>query len=224
MQSIMENLCRCFGSTPVSADIHEALSDPSQRRPTSAATASTPDMKKRMRSLKLQNTEWDALFNDSCNRSSNRSPPSDRKRKRPSDIFRSKKSPSKQVNPLSRFLSNHPALANSLCFATPVRDENEDDNSVVSDTNTLNTAQDTVTSTLYYEQTKLAGLKQKNPPMPLFNHYQVNQDIRQIVKTGSHSSHKMKEWLQAPALTPVSSGSTNESPSQPSSSNKYSYD
>jgi len=114
------------------------------------------------------------------------------------DIFRSKQGPTTNSNPLSRFLSNNPAIGNALCFANPIRDSADDGclcdaGSVVSESNTLNTAEDTITSTLYYEKTKLAGLKQKNPPVPLFNCFSVEpeDDIRQIVMTHSHSSVKL---------------------------------
>ena len=118
------------------------------------------------------------------------------------DIFRTKKLPDKSQpanlpNPLSRFLSSHPVIAHSLCFATPVKDSNDTDcndddpkdgaSTVVSDTNSLNnsTADDTMTSTVYYETTKLAGLLQKSPPMPLFNNYclQERDDINDILQT-----------------------------------------
>jgi len=120
------------------------------------------------------------------------------KRKRASsrdDIFRSKQGPQVNSNPFSKFLCNNPAIGAALCFATPIRDSADlcDAGSVVSDTNTLNTAEDTITSTLYYEKTKLAGLKQKNPPVPLFNCFAVEpkDDIHHIVLTHSHSSVKL---------------------------------
>lgn len=117
------------------------------------------------------------------------------------DIFRTKKLPDKSQpatppNPLSRFLSSHPVIAHSLCFATPIKDSNDTDcnddvkdgtSTVVSDTNSLNnsTADDTMTSTVYYETTKLAGLFQKSPPMPLFNNYCLRErdDINDILQT-----------------------------------------
>lgn len=132
------------------------------------------------------------------------------------DIFRSKKTPTLDakrlpsnggpcqpgsVNPISRFLTNHPALANSLCFATPVRDSDEeeeepatvpfDNHSVMSEG-----CDETITSTLYYETTKLASLRpERNPPMPLFTDYSVDRgdDIRNIVAMDTHSSSKRKD-------------------------------
>lgn len=134
------------------------------------------------------------------------------------DIFRSKRDapssnspigpPPTSINPfLSRFLTSSPPVCMaSLCFATPVRGDSslvEDDDdevvdnhhrndaaSVVSDSNTLNTAEDTITSTLYYETTKLAGFKPTNPPMALYNSHAVGtqDDIHQIVRSRSHQS------------------------------------
>jgi hypothetical protein len=143
-------------------------------------------------------------------RSSNGNGNSKHQRKRPrsrDDIFRSKREPPPNTNALSRFLTNHPAIMNSLCFATPIHGDDSFNQmdcaaSVVSDSNTLNTAEDTITSTLYYETTKLAGLKQKNPPMPLFNSHAVEakDDIHTIVATRSHSSFRLSSSSNNDAL------------------------
>jgi hypothetical protein len=132
------------------------------------------------------------------------------------DIFRSKKSPTLDakcnpspggpcqpgsVNPISRFLTNHPALANSLCFATPVRDSEEEDEepaTVPFDNHSVMSegCDETITSTLYYETTKLASLRpERSPPMPLFTDYSVDRgdDIRKIVAMDTHSSAKRKD-------------------------------
>jgi len=135
------------------------------------------------------------------------------KRKRPicsrDDIFRSRKvGPSVRrsgcageancMNPISKFLSNHKGFANALCFATPVRDEDEmeeefkddnlDNNSIASDANTLNTCED---SMLMLDH-KLAQMSQNQPPMPLFHDFKVNQNepegLRRIVDSDTHSS------------------------------------
>ena len=292
MQSFLDSLCRCFGEPVIHAN-HEddhivaSYSGHRRQRPTSSQPApTTPDAKRRTKTMKLQEEQWDALFD--CNavgstavpckgRGTNRNndllegnpastsgvgkppaipsredltveqaqavakaklavggspqhqqtPPHQTKRKRasPEDIFRSRKNTSPVNNgsgssnsyrpkdPFSTFLSNNPVLANSLCFATPVRDPADDEepdihesNSFVSDTNTLNTAEDTITSTLYYEQVKLAGLKQKNPPMPLFGAYEVkpSDDIRKVATCESYSSAMMKDWvLQNPEMLKV---------------------
>ena len=127
-------------------------------------------------------------------------PRSKRKRSRSSrdDIFRSKKTQSfprqnSQQHPLSRFLTGNAVLANSLCFATPVTDSQSREPAEFSLASDTVTQEDTVTSTVYYERTKLAGLKQKNPPMPLFDSYQVNDgaEIHRIVATHSHSSQRV---------------------------------
>jgi hypothetical protein len=141
-----------------------------------------------------------------------------RKRSRSKDdIFRSKKTPTLDakrlpsqggpcqpgsVNPISRFLTNHPALANSLCFATPVRDSQEEDDeepaTVPFDNHSVMSegCDETITSTLYYETTKLASLRpERSPPMPLFTDYSVDRgdDIRKIVAMDTHSSAKRKD-------------------------------
>jgi hypothetical protein len=105
------------------------------------------------------------------------------KRKRPADIFRTKpRTPSRSgsvganaTNSFSRFLSRNPALASTLCFASPVHSNAEPEvvpldevTSVVSDSHTLHTQDDTIASTVYYEEVKLAGMQQHSPLMPLF--------------------------------------------------------
>jgi len=162
------------------------------------------------------------------------------------------------TSPLSRFLCKHPAIINSLCFANPVTDtDNRGDNynsecvaaggwedsqysrnaynkadslSVISDTDTLNTAgNDTMTSTLYYEATKLAGLVQINPPMPLFNHFCVDGDdqIQNIVRSKSHSSVKMREFLNTQpvvdSLQGLKLGDHKEGASRPTSQHQHTY-
>ena len=155
------------------------------------------------------------------------------KRKRPTssrdDIFRSRKAGSTTtkgrtaceaadgscMNPISKFLSNHQGFASALCFATPVRDEDEpeddykddqhhpnggannnDNNSLASDANTLNTCED---SMLLLDH-KLAAMSKNQPPMPLFHDFKVNQNepegLRRIVdaETHSSSSNLMRAW------------------------------
>ena len=100
-------------------------------------------------------------------------------------------------NSLSRLLSNHPNVAQALCFATPVRDEDEEDdlplNVEPDDDSTLNTCEDTMTSTVYFDS-KYAHVVEKRPPMPLFSHFKVSDEedhIRKIVATDSHNSLNM---------------------------------
>jgi len=99
-------------------------------------------------------------------------------------------------NHLTRLLSNHPGVANALCFANPVRDDEDDDlplNQEPDDDSTLNTCEDTITSTVYFDA-KYAHLVEKRPPMPLFSHFKVTEEedhIRRIVATDSHNSLNM---------------------------------
>ena len=270
----MESFCRCFGTPATSVrsthiDIEETPSDSSRPTTGSNRVPATPDMKRRTRSLALQDHQWDALFaGDQMPRKHRRSKTSKQptnsaaepldldqaqvlaraklaangrqKRKRSTssadDIFRSKKATDKprssaspgaatEPNTFSRFLCKHPGIAHSLCFATPVRGSSDEDadnnNSVISDSNTLNTAEDTITSTLYYEQVKLKGLQQKNPPMPLFKHFSVKkgEDISNIVANESHSSARLIQLMQQegpPEMTKSSSAeSSSVSPSEP---------
>jgi hypothetical protein len=223
MQNLVDSLCQCFGTASQPKDLKTFPSSDQQTGGSARSAPSTPDMKRRTRSLALQDKQWDALFSpvvsaQQRNRSQQGtaiehahavakakqaasqktrkgSPPCKRKRTGSrDDIFRSKREPPPNTSAFSRFLTSNPVIMNSLCFATPVRESFEfDAASVVSDSMTLNTAEDTITSTLYYETTKLAGLTQKNPPMPLFNSHAVEarDDIHKIVTSRSHSSVKM---------------------------------
>lgn len=128
-----------------------------------------------------------------------------KKRKSPTtkrdEIFRSRDverrdKPEPPSNSFSRFLSSHQGnLVTALCFATPVHDE-EESNEILkteSDCNTLNTAEDTITSTLFFER-KYAHIVEHRPPMPLFSDFKVEDDqneLRRIVASDSHNSLKM---------------------------------
>lgn len=127
------------------------------------------------------------------------------KRKRPEkareEIFRSKNLPgeTRASNPTTFSRLLHPSLA--MCFATPIRgtdDEPDETRSVDnSDTGTLNTCEDTITSTVYYES-KIAHMTETRPPMPLFNQFKIGQkdEIRNIMAKDSHSSVNMIRLLQ----------------------------
>ena len=99
----------------------------------------------------------------------------------------------------SRLLN--PSLA--LCFATPIRgteEEQEDLKSLdCSDTATLNTnGDDTITSTLYFDS-KYAHIQESTPPMPLYSQFKIGQardEIRTIMATDSHSSVKMIKIME----------------------------
>lgn len=95
---------------------------------------------------------------------------------------------------MSRLLNQHPGVANALCFATPVRDEDDDDAVPLNepdDDSTLNTCEDTITSTLYFDA-KLATMVESSPPMPLYQQYVVDDgrsdSIKRIVESNSHRS------------------------------------
>ena len=115
-----------------------------------------------------------------------------------------------QGNSFSRFLNNHQGVANALCFATPIRDEDDDDDeddaplNEPDDDSTLNTCEDTITSTLYFDA-KYSHLVENRPPMPLFHHFKVNEEdqIRRIVATDSHNSLKMIRRMNDASGSPV---------------------
>lgn len=113
----------------------------------------------------------------------------------------------------SRFLSNHEGIAKSLCFANPVRDsvelaeeEARLRNANTMGDNTLNTCEDTITSTLYFDA-KYSHVVENRPPMPLFNQFKVDTEpgqedaLSQIVATQSHSSLNMIQLFQEHANT-----------------------
>ena len=346
MQNLVDSLCQCFGTHhPGSAhhphggvhphyggdatnegEILTPAGSGNNKSDTPDTVPATPEMKRRTRSLKLQDEQWDALFAEgggcvtlganrrssccgppeqpassttseppvanckaaasiqakaklaaaaatSCKQSPTQpGPPVSHKRKRSTsrdDIFRKKNAdgfntsggPSAsssshnnsnsnqrsspfatQANPFSRFLSNHPVIMNSLCFATPIQDPEDSAAESRNDVNNHNadspkrphnpktTAEptpdghsvvsaaedDTVTSTLYYETTKLAGLQQTNPPMPLFNHFAVEaqDDIHKIVASHSHSSSRMMDLFRH-ASDPHISRRRGPAPAQP---------
>ena len=121
-------------------------------------------------------------------------------------------------NSFSRFLSSHNPgkLVNALCFATPIHDEDDHhqggSNDIIkmeSDCNTLNTAEDTITSTILFER-KYAHLVENRPPMPLFSDFKVEDDqneLGRIVASDSHNSLKLIRLLgeqQQDTLMPLS--------------------
>lgn len=123
------------------------------------------------------------------------------------EIFRSKDNPSihpqraqQESSTFSRLLN--PSIA--LCFATPIRgtEEEQEETDIRSvdnsDTATLNTCEDTITSTVYFEN-KYSHLVETRPPMPLFNQFKLKHEkdeIRNIIATDSHSSLNMIQLLQ----------------------------
>jgi hypothetical protein len=104
-------------------------------------------------------------------------------------------------NGFSRLWGN-PSLA--LCFATPIRGTSEEPEETdmrsvdASDTATLNTCEDTITSTVYFEN-KYSHITETRPPMPLFNQFKIGNEkdeISSIMNSDSHSSVNMIRLLQ----------------------------
>lgn len=190
MQNFVDSFCQCFGTTaaPTSANRMREMKRHTRSLSLKEKTAweqatSGEQAQRNRRGVSLENAQATASAKGTTKRKRTRSRSKD-------DIFRNKKASAQDENPFSRFLSNHPVVMRSLCFATPIRDsddEQDDAASVVSESNTLNTAEDTITSTVYYERTKLAGLEQKSPPMPLFHSQSVN-DVAQLNTARSRSS------------------------------------
>lgn len=123
------------------------------------------------------------------------------------DIFRSKSVPNPSF--ASRLLGTD-VVVKALCFANPVHDcsgtTNRGNDDILSqsntyDNNTVNTAEDTITSTICFEN-KYNHQQETRPPMPLFNRYKVEcNDWRDnvllgIVSSGSHQSIHMLEEFQ----------------------------
>jgi hypothetical protein len=141
------------------------------------------------------------------------------KRKRPGrsrdDIFRTKQPLEQSYTAASAHQTAFSRLLNpsvALCFATPIRGTGEEPDDAVlrstdnSDANTLNTCEDTITSTLYFDA-KYSHVVETRPPMPLFNQFKLGHqkdEIRTIVATDSHSSLKMLRLLQGDHDTPRS--------------------
>jgi hypothetical protein len=127
------------------------------------------------------------------------------KRETKEDIFRDKKSGASDRKQQTFAQMLIPSIA--LCFATPIRgtEEEQDEISTVrsggeeeSETGTLNTYEDTVTSTVLFES-KYSHIQESRPPMPLFNQFKLGgkqDEIRTIVATDSHSSMKMMKLMQ----------------------------
>mmetsp|Transcript_19577 Transcript_19577/g.27691 ORF Transcript_19577/g.27691 Transcript_19577/m.27691 type:complete len:377 (-) Transcript_19577:260-1390(-) len=92
----------------------------------------------------------------------------------------------------------------ALCFATPIRGSSAEEmregtasiplttSETFEDESTLNTCEETISSTLYFDA-KIAHMQETRPPMPLFNKYKVNTDaslneLQRIVSSDSHRS------------------------------------
>ena len=91
----------------------------------------------------------------------------------------------------------------ALCFATPVRGASEEvvaaaqEADMQSETGTLNTNEDTIASTVYFEK-KYSHITETRPPMPLFNQFKIGNkkdEIRNVMNSDSHSSVNMIRLL-----------------------------
>eukprot|EP00339_Tiarina_fusa_P006074 CAMPEP_0117070436 /NCGR_PEP_ID=MMETSP0472-20121206/49487_1 /TAXON_ID=693140 ORGANISM="Tiarina fusus, Strain LIS" /NCGR_SAMPLE_ID=MMETSP0472 /ASSEMBLY_ACC=CAM_ASM_000603 /LENGTH=262 /DNA_ID=CAMNT_0004793545 /DNA_START=382 /DNA_END=1166 /DNA_ORIENTATION=- len=211
-QSIFDSVCRCFGHPTQDGAVgpNAAQSGADNASQASAKRRTGPSGSHRSKPpASAENDIGVAQAVAQAKLAAN--PPRYRtKRKRSGkareEIFRSKENPTlprpAQQGPstFSRLLN--PSIA--LCFATPIRGtEEEQDEADMrsidnSDTNTLNTCEDTITSTVYFEN-KYSHLVETRPPMPLFNQFKLKHEkdeIRNIIATDSHSSVNMIQLLQ----------------------------
>ncbi|CAJ1963980.1 unnamed protein product [Cylindrotheca closterium] len=215
LQTVFESMCRCFGheedldtgsATNSAQGIHESSSQISA--------------KKRASRLELKDKQWDELFEKTQKSPSKQSSPTKRtiststsgasggsskqRKKKPEevrdDIFRmkAKEDASNSAQGFARLWNPYMAL----CFATPVRGASEevaaaDETDMQSDTATLNTNEDTIASTVYFEN-KYSHLTETRPPMPLFNQFKIGNEkdeIRNVMNSDSHSSVNMIRLL-----------------------------
>ena len=222
-QSLFESVCRCLGHETVpgvSSSTSQTDGQSSVKRRTNRLELKDKQWdelfeKKKQASTSIPHkSKGKAVTDDSAEavaeakRAANPMryrPKRKRSEKAREDIFRSKKAASNGTSdrvsstPFSRLL--HPSLV--LCFATPIRgtEEEQDETdlrSENSDTNTLNTCEDTITSTVCFDN-KYKHVVETTPPMPLFHQFKIGQDkdeIRNIIASDSHSSVKMIELLQ----------------------------
>lgn len=179
---IFDSLCRCFGA-------------PSEAPGDDTIVANSKDPKRRSVNFDAKTVSQVKLA----------SRPKKRKSTAPTEIFR------------TRGFAERPAPApaplrfpfSALCFATPI-DEEEEENEILrmesDDCNTLNTCEDTVTSTVAFER-KYAHIVESRPPMPLFHQFKVTPtnepdgELRRIVATDSHNSLKMIHYDAKPPST-----------------------
>lgn len=198
---------------------------PKQQKPLKYQHSANPDLEHARAVAQAKQVASQSERRSQQRKSTKRKTPATRR----DEIFRSRRldPPSKaqeapQRSSFSRFLSNHQGVANALCFATPIRDEedeavplNEHD-----DDSTLNTCEDTVTSTLIFDS-KFSHVVEKRPPMPLFPHFKVSEEenhIRRIVATDSHNSLKLIRLMnqsQAQVQLQDSSSEEDETPVAP---------
>jgi len=215
VDALFDSVCRCFG-----AQTGPSVSRTPHNHKNSIKIKSNPeissknsDLKKRADRIRLNDKQYDSLFHKNnpsqavadAKMSANRQQPAKRKSpaSRRDDIFRNrqhsdntKRGPGEKASSFRTFLDQQ-GVSTALCFASPI---NEDE--IVksdSDTNTLNTCEDTITSTLYFER-KYSHVVEKRPPMPLFNQFKVDthetDELRRIVANDSHNSMRMIRLLE----------------------------
>jgi hypothetical protein len=225
MQTIFDNVCRCFG--------HEDLNDGTSSNGSQGIRENSSQLsaKRRTDRLELKDKQWDALFEKSKTTSSPKkksnevdvknahavaqaklaaNPPHRNNHNKPKrkrsvqardDIFRSKQKEFpgnlNSGNGLSRLWN--PSLA--LCFATPVRGASEEpDESDLrsvdnSDTATLNTCEDTIASTVVFES-KYSHIKETRAPMPLYNQFKIGNDQDEISSIMASDSHSSMNMIR----------------------------
>lgn len=159
---------------------------------------SSNSRRKRAPDMEVEYADVSAKLNEAAKPSRHASP---RKIDRKNDIFRSRVVPPQSF--ASRLLGRE-SVARALCFANPVHDCATGGQGIAkNDTygaNTVNTAEDTLTSTVCFDA-KHSHLVEVRPPMPLFNRYKVECNSHDdnaligIVNSGSHHSvHMLKEF------------------------------
>lgn len=218
LQTVFESMCRCFGHDE-ELDTRTANSNSSQGIHESSSQISA---KKRASRLELKDKQWDELFEKTSKSPSKQSSPSkrsiassnsnnassqsSRQRKKGPDevrdeIFRMKAKEDKYSSSSQGFARLwNPYMA--LCFANPVRGASEDaatekEDDLASEAATLNTNEDTITSTVYFEN-KYRHITETRPPMPLFHQFKIGNEkdeIRNIMNSDSHSSVNMIRLL-----------------------------
>jgi len=213
-------MCRCFGHDE-DLETATANSNSSQGIHESSSQISA---KKRASRLELKDKQWDELFEKTSKSPSRQSPTkrsisnsntgsssnnsssqaNKQRKKKPvearDEIFRMKAKEDASNSASQGFARLwNPYMA--LCFATPVRGASEEvaveETDLASETATLNTNEDTITSTVYFEN-KYSHITETRPPMPLFNQFKIGNEkdeIRNIMNSDSHSSVNMIRLL-----------------------------
>lgn len=222
LQTVFESMCRCFGHD---GDVDTRTANSNSSQGMIHESSSQISAKKRASRLELKDKQWDELFEKTSkspskqsaspnnkrsvsnrNSSNGSGSQSSKQRKKGPDeardeIFRMKAKEEKNYSATQGFARLwNPYMA--LCFANPVRGASEEaavekEDDIVSDTATLNTNEDTITSTVYFEN-KYSHITETRPPMPLFHQFKIGNEkdeIRNIMNSDSHSSVNMIRLL-----------------------------